>query len=92
MLQGSDKVLAEGTYKILAYGYSTLTDYQELPDQIGQTEKGEIFESNQILTFAGGSGKLAEEIFAGEGTLKVDAEKSATGNVTLHRQVAGTFG
>ena len=92
MLQGSDKVLAEGTYKILAYGYSTLTDYQELPDQIGQTEKGEIFESNQILTFAGGSGKLAEEIFAGEGTLTVDAEKSATGNVTLHRQVAGTFG
>lgn len=97
-LKGEDK-LAQGTYKVIAVGYTNSGAYAtNLSTFIGYAKGGNI--SLPLSASIAANATAAEEIFAGEiSSITVgtdgafDLTKNTTNNVlTLHRQVAGTFG
>lgn len=96
-LKGNDR-LEEGNYKVMAVGYSTGSDYNYSLDV---TNDAALTGNYSDITATLKEGKVAEEVFAGDADLKINADKKitklTTGEedgvaVTLHRQVAGSFG
>lgn len=98
-LKGDDKIKDAGDYKIIAVGYSNNSDYTFAQEDV----KADASFKNQTysdITATLAAGKDAEEVFAGEADLKIDADKNITNKtdgelgaaVTMHRQVAGGFG
>ena len=91
--------LEEGNYKVMAVGYSTNSDYNYSLDVTSETAlTGSYTDLTAILK----EGKKdAEEVFAGDADLKIGTDQKITNltsgeedglDVTLHRQVAGSFG
>lgn len=94
-----DQRLGEGNYKVMAVGYSDNSDYTYLLDVTGVGLTGKTY-SDITATLKSGK-KDAEEVFAGDADLKIGTDKKITNltsgeedglDVTLHRQVAGSFG
>lgn len=83
-LKGPDK-LANGTYTIVAVGYSNGTGYSYSP-VLTNIVKDYTLSDN--ITATGD----AEEVFAGEASVAVANESFDPVTVTLHRQVAGALG
>lgn len=94
-----DERLSEGNYKVMAVGYSDGSDYTYSLDV---TSAAALIGTYSDITATLKTGKkVAEEVFAGDADLKIDANKDITNltsgeedglAVTLHRQVAGSFG
>ena len=92
-----DERLGEGNYKVMAVGYSDNSDYDyslDATSAVGLTY-------NDITATLQAGKKDAEEVFAGDADLKIGTDKKITNltsneedgvAVTLHRQVAGSFG
>lgn len=97
--KGDDR-LGEGSYKVMAVGYSDNSDYTYDLNVAGKDAlTGKTYSSDITATLK--AGKVAEEVFAGDAALTIDANKDITNltsgeddgvAVTLHRQVAGSFG
>lgn len=94
-----DERLGEGSYKVMAVGYSDNSDYTYALDVTGASLTGKTY-SDITATLKDGK-KDAEEVFAGDATLTIGDDKKITNltqgeddgvAVTLHRQVAGSFG
>lgn len=94
-----DKRLEGGSYKVMAVGYSENSDYTYSLDVTGASLTGKTY-SDITATLKEGK-KDAEEVFAGDADLKIGVDKNITNftsgekngvAVTLHRQVAGSFG
>lgn len=94
-----DERLGEGNYKVMAVGYSDNSDYTYALDVTGASLTGKTY-SDITATLKDGK-KDAEEVFAGDATLTIGDDKKITNltqgeddgvAVTLHRQVAGSFG
>ena len=94
-----DERLGEGNYKVMAVGYSDNSDYTYALDVTGASLTGKTY-SDITATLKAGK-KEAEEVFAGDADLKIGDDKKITNltsgeengvAVTLHRQVAGSFG
>ena len=94
-----DKRLEAGSYKVMAVGYSEGSDYTYALDVKGQADLTGSTYSDITATLE--AGKEAEEVFAGDADLKIGDDKKITNlttgeengvAVTLHRQVAGSFG
>lgn len=94
-----DKRLEAGSYKVMAVGYSEGSDYTYALDVTGEDLTGNTY-SDITATLKTGK-KDAEEVFAGDETLTIGDDKKITNltsgeedglDVTLHRQVAGSFG
>lgn len=90
--------LGEGNYKVMAVGYSDNSDYTYSLDVTGAAALSGNYKD---ITATLKAGKEAEEVFAGDAALTIDANKDITNltpgdeyglAVTLHRQVAGSFG
>lgn len=91
-----DQRLNAGNYKVMAVGYSNESDYNyslDATNAVGHTYSD--------ITATLKANKVAEEVFAGDAELKIGADKIITNltsgeengvAVTLHRQVAGSFG
>ena len=97
-LKGDDR-LEKGSYKVMAVGYSDNSDYTYALDVKGQAALTGSTYSDITATLE--AGKVAEEVFAGDADLKIGTDKKITNltsneedgvAVTLHRQVAGSFG
>lgn len=96
--KGDDR-LEKGDYKVMAVGYSNDSDYGYSLDV---TSNEALTGSYSDLTATLKAGKKdAEEVFAGDADLKIGTDKKITNltsgeedglDVTLHRQVAGSFG
>lgn len=96
--KGNDR-LEKGDYKVMAVGYSNDSDYGYSLDV---TSNEALTGSYSDLTATLKAGKKdAEEVFAGDADLKIGTDKKITNltsgeedglDVTLHRQVAGSFG
>lgn len=93
-----DQRLNAGNYKVMAVGYSNNSDYTYALDV---TSTDPLSGNYSDITATLKSGKDAEEVFAGDADLKINADKKITNltdgeengvAVTLHRQVAGSFG
>lgn len=93
-----DERLSEGSYKVMAVGYSDNSDYTYALDV---TSDEALTGTYSDITATLKSGKVAEEVFAGDAALTIGADKNITNltsgekngvAVTLHRQVAGSFG
>lgn len=93
-----DQRLGEGNYKVMAVGYSDNSDYTYALD-VTSTEA--LTGTYKDITATLKAGKVAEEVFAGDAALTINADKKITNltsneedglDVTLHRQVAGSFG
>lgn len=93
-----DQRLGEGNYKVMAVGYSDNSDYTYALD-VTSTEA--LTGTYKDITATLKAGKVAEEVFAGGAELNINADKKITNltkgeddgvAVTLHRQVAGSFG
>lgn len=96
--KGNDR-LEGGSYKVMAVGYSENSDYTYSLDVTGASLTGKTY-SDITATLKEGK-KDAEEVFAGDADLKIGVDKNITNftsgekngvAVTLHRQVAGSFG
>lgn len=95
-----DERLGEGKYKVMAVGYSDNSDYTYDLNVAGKDAlTGKTYSSDITATLK--AGKVAEEVFAGDAALTINADKKITNltqgeddgvAVTLHRQVAGSFG
>lgn len=94
--KGNDR-LEKGNYKVMAVGYSNESDYDY---SLGATSAVGLTYSDITATLKAGK-KEAEEVFAGDADLKIGDDKKITNltsgeengvAVTLHRQVAGSFG
>lgn len=94
-----DERLGEGNYKVMAVGYSDNSDYTYALAVTGTSLTGKTY-SDITATLKDGK-KDAEEVFAGDATLTIGDDKKITNltqgeddgvAVTLHRQVAGSFG
>lgn len=94
-----DERLSEGSYKVMAVGYSNNSDYTYALD-VTSTDPLSGNYSDITATLKTGI-KDAEEVFAGDAALTIGADKKITNltdgeengvAVTLHRQVAGSFG
>lgn len=95
-----DERLGEGNYKVMAVGYSDNSDYTYDLNVAGKDAlTGKTYSSDITATLK--AGKVAEEVFAGDVALTINADKKITNltqgeddgvAVTLHRQVAGSFG
>ena len=93
--KGNDR-LEKGNYKVMAVGYSNESDYEyslNATSAVGHTYSD--------ITATLKANKVAEEVFAGDAELKIGVDKKITNltsgeengvAVTLHRQVAGSFG
>lgn len=93
-----DERLSEGSYKVMAVGYSNNSDYTYDLDVTGTSLTGKTY---QDITATLKENKVAEEVFAGDAALTIGDDKKITNltegeengvAVTLHRQVAGSFG
>lgn len=83
-----DKRLNAGEYTITAVGY-TAADFKT--NTIVDAKKDEVATGNFYAEVA--DGNAAQEAFAGESSIKLDANHAAINtSVTLHRQVAGYYG
>ena len=96
--KGNDRLDA-GNYKVMAVGYSDNSDYNYSLDVTSTTALTNDY-SDITATLKEGK-KKAEEVFAGDAELKIGTDKNITNltssekngvAVTLHRQVAGSFG
>ena len=96
--KGNDR-LEKGDYKVMAVGYSTNSDYNYSLDVTSETALTGSY-SDLTATLKEGK-KDAEEVFAGDAALTIGDDKKITNltqgeedglDVTLHRQVAGSFG
>lgn len=96
--KGNDRLDA-GNYKVMAVGYSDNSDYNYSLDVTSTTALTNDY-SDITATLKEGK-KEAEEVFAGDAELKIGTNKNITNltssekngvAVTLHRQVAGSFG
>lgn len=94
-----DERLSEGNYKVMAVGYSDDSDYTYDLDVTGTSLTGKTYKD--ITATLKADKKDAEEVFAGDAALIIGADKNITNltsgekngvAVTLHRQVAGSFG
>lgn len=94
-----DQRLGEGNYKVMAVGYSDNSDYTYALDVTSADALSGTY-SDITATLKEGK-KDAEEVFAGDADLKIGVDKNITNftsgekngvAVTLHRQVAGSFG
>lgn len=94
-----DQRLNAGNYKVMAVGYSNESDYNYSLDVKSATALSGKY-SDITATLKEGK-KEAEEVFAGDADLKIGDDKKITNltegeengvAVTLHRQVAGSFG
>ena len=90
--------LSEGNYKVMAVGYSDNSDYTYALDV---TSADALSGTYSDITATLKANAAAEEVFAGDAALTIGDDKKitnltngeATGAaVTLHRQVAGSFG
>lgn len=97
--KGNDR-LEGGSYKVMAVGYSEGSDYEYSLDVTGTADLTGGTYSDITATLKTGK-KDAEEVFAGDETLTIGDDKKITNltsgeedglDVTLHRQVAGSFG
>lgn len=91
-----DERLGEGNYKVMAVGYSDNSDYDyslDATSAVGLTYND--------ITATLKANAAAEEVFAGDAALTIGDDKKITNltsgeedglDVTLHRQVAGSFG
>lgn len=93
-----DERLSEGNYKVMAVGYSDNSDYTYALDV---TSADALSGTYSDITATLKANKVAEEVFAGDAALTINADKKITNltngeengvAVTLHRQVAGSFG
>lgn len=93
--KGNDR-LEKGNYKVMAVGYSNESDYEY---SLNATSAVGLTYDDITATLK--AGKVAEEVFAGDATLTIGDDKKITNltsgeedglDVTLHRQVAGSFG
>lgn len=94
-----DQRLGEGNYKVMAVGYSDNSDYIYALNVAGTADlTGSTYDD---ITATLKANKVAEEVFAGDAALTIGADKKITNltpgeengvAVTLHRQVAGSFG
>ena len=93
-----DERLSKGSYKVMAVGYSDNSDYNYSLDVTSETA---LTGSYTDLTATLKANAAAEEVFAGDAALTIGADKKITNltsgeedglDVTLHRQVAGSFG
>lgn len=93
-----DERLGEGNYKVMAVGYSDNSEYTYSLDVTGAAA---LTGNYSDITATLKAGKVAEEVFAGDAALTINADKKITNltqgeddgvAVTLHRQVAGSFG
>lgn len=95
-----DNRLPLGNYTVMAVGYSDNSDYTYDLNVAGKDAlTGKTYSSDITATL--NSGKVPEEVFAGDAALTIDANKDIANltpgeddgvAVTLHRQVAGSFG
>lgn len=94
--KGNDR-LEKGNYKVMAVGYSNESDYEY---SLNATSAVGLTYNDITATLKAGK-KEAEEVFAGDADLKIGDDKKITNLtsgeengvvVTLHRQVAGSFG
>ena len=94
--KGADR-LEKGNYKVMAVGYSNESDYEY---SLNATSAVGLTYGDITATLKAGK-KDAEEVFAGDADLKIGVDKNITNftsgekngvAVTLHRQVAGSFG
>lgn len=94
-----DERLNAGNYRVMAVGYSDNSDYTYALDVTGPSLTGETYDD--ITATLKADKKDAEEVFAGDAALTIGADKNITNltsgekngvAVTLHRQVAGSFG
>lgn len=94
-----DERLSEGSYKVMAVGYSDDSDYTYDLDVTGTSLTGKTYKD--ITATLKADKKDAEEVFAGDAALTIGPDKKITNltdgeengvAVTLHRQVAGSFG
>ena len=90
--------LSEGNYKVMAVGYSDNSDYTYALDV---TSADALSGTYSDITATLKANAAAEEVFAGDAVLTIDDDKKITNltqgeedglDVTLHRQVAGSFG
>lgn len=95
--KGTDR-LDEGSYKVMAVGYSNNSDYKY---KLDVTSDAALTGNYSDITATLEANKAAEEVFAGDAALTIGADKKITNltqeeengvAVTLHRQVAGSFG
>lgn len=95
--KGTDR-LDEGSYKVMAVGYSNNSDYKY---KLDVTSDAALTGDYSDITATLEANKAAEEVFAGDAALTIGADKKITNltqeeengvAVTLHRQVAGSFG
>ena len=93
-----DQRLGEGNYKVMAVGYSDNSDYTY---DLNVAGKDALTGTYKDITATLKAGKVAEEVFAGDAALTIGDDKKITNltqgeedglDVTLHRQVAGSFG
>lgn len=93
-----DERLSEGSYKVMAVGYSDDSDYTYALDV---TSADALTGTYNDITATLKEGKVVEEVFAGDAALTIGPDKKITNltdgeengvAVTLHRQVAGSFG
>lgn len=93
-----DQRLGEGNYKVMAVGYSDNSDYTY---DLNVAGKDALTGTYKDITATLKANKVAEEVFAGDAELNINADKKITNltsgeedglDVTLHRQVAGSFG
>lgn len=93
-----DQRLNTGNYKVMAVGYSNNSDYTYALDVTGASLTGKTYSD---ITATLKANTVAEEVFAGDADLKIGVDKNITNltsgekngvAVTLHRQVAGSFG
>lgn len=93
-----DERLSEGSYKVMAVGYSDNSDYTYSLDV---TSADPLTGTYDDITATLKENKVAEEVFAGDAALTIGGDKKITNltdgeengvAVTLHRQVAGSFG
>lgn len=93
-----DERLSEGNYKVMAVGYSDNSDYNYSLDV---TSTAALSGKYSDITATLKANAAAEEVFAGDAALTIGDDKKITNltsgeedglDVTLHRQVAGSFG
>lgn len=93
-----DQRLGEGNYKVMAVGYSDNSDYTY---DLNVAGKDALTGTYKDITATLKANKVAEEVFAGDAELNINVDKKITNltsgeedglDVTLHRQVAGSFG
>lgn len=98
-LKGNDRLEA-GSYKVMAVGYSDNSDYTYALDVTSDEPLTSKTYSDITATLKADK-KDAEEVFAGDAALTIGPDKKITNltdgeengvAVTLHRQVAGSFG